>query len=420
MQNEPDKEPIRSKDVHGLKYFKVLQPMLERLHSVGTQRDTAKNRSLHMDQYCALVLLWLYSPIVDSLRGLQQVSTLKKVQRKFGIEKTSLGSLSESVRIFDPEPLKQIAKELGDQLPKVQQRRISRDDSQAKLDQLTSLGKTITAVDGSIVQVLARIAKLAWIKIGDGSPTCGYRLHTHFEILKGIPSRIDATSANPKGPADERAVLERTLEPDRLYVMDRGYQKHALWNAIVGKKSSYLCRVRDKISYDVIESKELAQADVDAGVVSDQVIGITTKGTKIDHPVRLVIIQGTPHVSRGRRSGRKLSSTGPGSDGSIRLVTDMLDVPAELLSLIYQLRWMIELFFKMFKHLLGCRHLLSTKQEGVEIQVYCAIIACMLIVLYTGRSPSKRTFEMICYYMSGWASLKELEEHIAKLQSKPL
>jgi IS4 transposase len=203
-------------------------------------------------------------------------------------------------------------------------------------------------------------------------------------------------------------------------VMDRGYQKHALWNAIVGKKSSYLCRVRDKISYDVIESKELAQADVDAGVVSDQVIGITTKGTKIDHPVRLVIIQGTPHVSRGRRSGRKLSSTGPGSDGSIRLVTDMLDVPAELLSLIYQLRWMIELFFKMFKHLLGCRHLLSTKQEGVEIQVYCAIIACMLIVLYTGRSPSKRTFEMICYYMSGWASLKELEEHIAKLQSKPL
>ena len=106
------------------------------------------------------------------------------------------------------------------------------------LDRLSSFGKTITAVDGSIVQVLSRIAKLAWIKIGDGAPTCGYRLHTQFEILKGVPSRIDATSANPKGPADERAVLERTLEPDRLYVMDRGYEKWSLWNAIVAREAA--------------------------------------------------------------------------------------------------------------------------------------------------------------------------------------
>jgi hypothetical protein len=70
----------------------------------------------------------------------------------------------------------------------------------------------------------------------------------------------------------------------------------------------------------------------------------------------------------------------------------------------------------MFKHLLGCRHLLSTKQEGVELQVYSAIIACMLILLYTGHSPTKRTFEMICFYMSGGASLAELEQHIDKLK----
>ncbi len=43
------------------------------------------------------------------------------------------------------------------------------------------------------------------------------------------------------------------------------------------------------------------------------------------------------------------------------------------------------------------------------MQVYSAIIACMLILLYTGRSPTKWTFEMICFDMSGWASLEELE-----------
>ena len=416
VSSEPSNPKIQPRDVKGLKYFKVLGPMLERLHSVGKERDRAGSRLLHMDQYCTLVLLWLYSPIVDSLRGLQQASTLTKVQKRFGISKTSLGSFSESVRIFDPERLKEIAKELGDQLPNVQRRKTSQGDQAAKLDQLSSLGKTITAVDGSIVQVLARIAKLAWITVGDGTPTCGYRLHTQFEILKGIPYRIDATSANPKGPDDERAVLERTLEADRLYVLDRGYQKWQLFNTIVSKRSSYLCRVRDKIQYEVIESKTLTQADMDAGVLSDQTIRVTSTTSNVDHPIRLVIIQGKPHTSRGRRSGRKLSSTGPGSDGSIRLVTDMLDVPADLIAQIYLLRWLIELFFKMFKHLLGCRHLLSTKQEGVEIQVYSAIIACMLILLYTGRTPTKRTFEMICFYMSGWASLEELEQHIEKLK----
>ena len=61
--------------------------------------------------------------------------------------------------------------------------------------------------------------------------------------------------------------------------------------------------------------------------------------------------------------------------------------------------------------------MLSTKQEGVEIQVYSAIIACMLILLYTGRTPTRRTFEMICFYMIGWASLEELEAHIEKVKS---
>ena len=420
MANDKKPSRITSKDVKGIKYFKVLGPMMERLHQVGAERDKASNRQLHMDQYCTLVLLWLYSPIVDSLRGLQQASKLKKVQNKFGINPTSLGSLSESVRIFDPEPLKQIAKEIGDQLPTSMARKQSKGCQQATFDRLSNLGKTVTAVDGSIVKILARIANLAWITVGDGNPTCGYRLHTQFEILKGIPYRIDATSANPKGPSDERAVLERTLESDRLYVMDRGYQKWKLWNAIVAKGSSYLCRVRDKIQYEVIESKELTQEDIQAGVMSDQTIRIVSKKGNVNHPLRLVIVKAKPHVSRGRRDGRKHSSTGPSSDGSIRLITDMLDVPADLIASMYLSRWLIELFFKMFKHLLGCRHLLSTKQEGVEIQVYCAIIACMLILLYTGRTPTKRTFEMICFYMSGWASLEELEQHIEKLKPTTL
>lgn len=116
MNSSENTPIIRSRDVQGLKYFKMLRPLLERLHAIGTANDKANNRQLHMDQYCTLILLWLYSPILTSLRGLQQASLPNKVQKNFGISQNSLGSLSESVQIFDPEPLKQIAKELGDQL----------------------------------------------------------------------------------------------------------------------------------------------------------------------------------------------------------------------------------------------------------------------------------------------------------------
>jgi len=74
----------------------------------------------------------------------------------------------------------------------------------------------------------------------------------------------------------------------------------------------------------------------------------------------------------------------------------------------------------MFKHLLGCRHLLSTKQNGVEIQVYAALIACLLILRCTGRTPTKRTFEMLCFYMAGWADLDEVAGHIDKLKRPSL
>ncbi len=72
----------------------------------------------------------------------------------------------------------------------------------------------------------------------------------------------------------------------------------------------------------------------------------------------------------------------------------------------------------MVKMMLHCNHLLSTKQNGVEIQAYMAIIACLLILIYTGSTPNKRTFEMICLYLQGWAELDELETHIAKLKAK--
>src|ERR1041385_2490085 len=107
---------IRERDVQGVKYLDRVLPLLKRLHEAGCERDKAGNRDLHMDQYCALILLFLFSPVVGSLRSIQRVSELRKVQKLLGCGRASLGSLSESVRVFDPEVLQGIIAELSGQL----------------------------------------------------------------------------------------------------------------------------------------------------------------------------------------------------------------------------------------------------------------------------------------------------------------
>ena len=395
---------IKESDITGLKYFDKLAPLLKRLHDDACERDTAGNRELHFDQYCMLILLYLFNPIVTSLRGIQQASELGKVQKKLGCLRAALGSLSEAATVFDAQRLKEIIVELGAEL-----KPLGRDV------RLQDIDLALVLVDGSLIAALPSIMEASWRKQNDGSGLVKWRLHTHFEVDRYVPTRIDVTP-DGGGEHDERAVLERTIERDRLYVMDRGYAKFALFNAIVKAHSSYVCRLRDNSAYEVVESRELSEADRTAGVLSDQIVLIGQSGKKDarpDHQIRLVCVKCSPHTSRGKYKG---SSTGPDSDGVLRIATNLLDVPAEIIALLYAERWAIEIFFRFFKHLLGCRHLLSHSQNGIEIQTYCAIIACLLISLWTGRKPTKRTYEMICFYFCGLASEDELLAHLAKLK----
>ncbi len=401
---------LQPRDVRGLHYFDQLAPLLERLHDVGCQRDTAGNRSLHFDQYCMLVLLYFFNPVVTSLRGLQQASQLKNVQKRLGCPRTSLGSFSESARLFDPERLQEIIAELGGQLEPL-----------ARDARLKDLRHTVTLVDATLIAALPRMAEASLLKTQSGSGQVKWRLHTHFEVDRHVPRRIDVTREGG-GDCDERAVLERTIEPDRLYVMDRGYAKFTLFNRIAAADSGYVCRVRDNCVYTVVKERPLTDADRAERVTQDLVVTMG-EGSKAearpDHSMRLITIACKPHRKQGRSQRySRAGSTGPACDGVLRLATNLLDVPAEIIALLYHYRWTIEIFFRFFKQILGCRHLLSRSRNGIEIQTYCAIIACLLINLCTGKKPTLRTYEMICWYLLGVADLDELLAHLAKLKKR--
>lgn len=323
---------LREHDIVGLKYLDRLMPLLRRLHTVGTGRDRAGNRRLFFDHYCAYILLFLFNPVVTSLRGIQQAGGLKRVRKKLGCPRASLGSLSEAVEVFDPEPVKQIARELaGRRRPLGADRRFP------------EVGHLVTVVDGTLVKTLARIVQAAYLRSPtDGRTMSAWRLHTHFEVERGLPVRVDVTGADNAGPNDERTVLRRTLQPDRCYVLDRGYAQFSLFNAIVAAGSSYVCRVRDNSAYAVVEERPLSPEAVAAHVQFDAVVRLGRDRKDNDrpgHPLRLVFVHTTPHQKRGKADG---GTAGPRSDGVLRIATNLLDVPAEVVAALYQRRWTIE------------------------------------------------------------------------------
>ena len=60
--------PVIAQNLPGLQYFRLLGPLFDHLHAVGTTRDRAGNRQLFYDQYATLLLLYFFNPTVTSLR----------------------------------------------------------------------------------------------------------------------------------------------------------------------------------------------------------------------------------------------------------------------------------------------------------------------------------------------------------------
>ena len=377
--------PIEPHQLQGLKYFASVSTRLARLRPIATERDRAGNRDLFCDQYIGLLLIYFFNSIMTGLRALQQASELEKVQALLGVKRVSLGSLSEAARVFDARVLHEILAELALKAVPLTTGR----EAEAL--------RGLTAVDGSLLPALPRMAWALW----NDDRHRGAKLHLHFDVLAAVP----ADAAVTPGACSEPGQMAAMLQPNRLYVVDRGYASFELFGKILGARSSFVARVKESTVFTVKEERTVSAQAKAAGVVRDVVIaklGTSHHKDYLRRPVRLVIVKRTKP---------------DGAIDELWLVTDRLDLDADLVALAYKYRWTVELFFRWFKCVLGCRHLLSTCRNGVTIQVYVALMASLLITLWTGRKANKRTFEMIQFYLIGWASEAELQRHLDRLAS---
>ena len=340
----------------------------------GTWVDS--RRELKLESYLGLFLFGLFNPVVETMRGLCEASELARVRREVCGRPVSLGSFSEAQAVVDPELLKAVLQRLATEADTPELRR-----------GFTGLERVI---DSSVWQVLPRMAWAFWRR--QGGLDNAVRLHVALDLASGQISDAKLTKAKKC----EREQWREFARPGICDIADRYYSYDYRQLAdLQAAGTDFVVRLRVDAQWREESCELLTAADRAAGVVWTSTVRLSKAG---DGPrVRVIAIL-------GKEETILVATTLPAAD-----------FPPEIIAHFYKHRWQVEMFFRWLKCILGCRHWLAESERGVALQVYLALIAAQLLVLYQGERPNRRQMEAIQFYLMGWATLGEL---MAKLRPR--
>jgi Transposase DDE domain len=342
-------------------------PLLKAQAPTATEGDV--RRTLLAEDYFCSYLFAMLNPVITSLRALCHVSHCQKM-RAVSAAPFSAAAFSEGQHVFDPGILEKVVRELAQE----NQGRGQGGDARVR-HALAAL----TAVDGTVLRAVPR---MAWAPAG--GPGTALKLHLHFNVFDQIPEAWPITPGNVSEPK----VFAQTVQPGAMIVADRNYgHEFALLAQLQARGIHFVLRLYNNLVLEPVgPERPLTEADRRAGVVWDRPVRFGVHG---DGPVlRVVRVEANGDV--------------------FHLVTTREDLSAELIGLIYRQRWQIELFFKWIKTILNCRHWLAESPAGVRIQIYCVLIASLLLLLWTGQRPNKRMVESLQWYWTGLATEEDL------------
>jgi hypothetical protein len=388
MVRAPTAEPavLTEKD---LGHWRILHSFRQQLEAVFERQPLAvtfenPNRKLTAADYLSLFLFGLLNPVAQTLRGLSRASQLERVQQEVCARAVPRSSFSEAQHVLDPVLLEKVFAELSAGLPPVKQ--------DPRCDQWQWLAR-----DGSLFRALPR---MAWALYGGGkkgAPNRAVRLHLSFHVWEDKPVQ----AAIRVGAQCERAVWQEQLEKGAGYIGDRYFgENYKLFQTLDQKGCAFVLRLRERAVIHVEEELAVSVADQAAGVVRQAWVHLGSTPRYRSMRLRVVWIE---------NQGQELI-----------LATNLAPetLPAELVGELYRKRWRIELFFRWVKCILGCGHWLAESSQGVSLQIYLALIASLLLQLYTGRRPTKRMMELFQFYLLGWASDAELQNALTRYRSE--
>ena len=383
--------PNWPEQITGGKYVRILEKYARSLR----EADTHGNRRLFLDDVVIAHLLAFFNPTLRSLRTIEDFSQTRQAQRHLSLRRLCKSTLSDFHRVADPALLAPIV----ERLKAVAAGKGLRPTPAGLPD---TLGQVL-AVDGSFFAVAADVAWAVAHRTNRGEKRACVRLDMHLDITTWLP-QVVAISGDETSEAESAAA---TITPGAIHVYDRGIFSFDLLERQQKAGAFFVHRLREPgprcPKFTGETARPLVPEDAAAGVQSDtlgRMAGSQHRAAP-DIVLREVIVQ---------------SPDEPG--GVVRLLTNLLEIEAWVVALLYRYRWQVELFFRWLKCFANFAHLISESREGVLLSFYVAVIGVLLMYLHTGAKPSKYAFSLLGLVANGASTLDEIAPILAERERR--
>jgi hypothetical protein len=368
--------------VTGRDYVRLIEGYLKRLKATYPH----PNRVLFYDDVAVAYLFAFFNATLKSLRTIEHASQLSGVNKFFNADAVCKSTLSDANALFDPDLLQPLIADLRRDLPNLGQQDRS---LQQLLDQTT-------LIDGSFFRLAADV-DWAVRSANQHGPSVGtVRLNCHYCLSSGTPVGVSITGADGPGSGEGAAAIPMIEGPGRIYLFDSGVVSLGLLNKVFDARSHVCCNLAAGVNFEGLEDRPLSDEDRAAGVVSDRVGHLTGSTHRTDPPERALREVRVSYVDR------------TGKARTLRLLTDLLDLPAHLVAALYRWRWQVELFFRWLKINAHFSHLTSHSRNGITLSFYIATIAAMLMCLRTQKPLSKYGYSLMSLVASGMGDAAEM------------
>ena len=351
------------------------------------------NQHLFLDDVFIAYLLAFFNPSIRSLRTIEDFSQTQQAQKHLSTTKICRSTLSDFNKLVDPSRLEPILAVLRENLAKRSA------DGRIHAPDLQSLTQQIIAVDGTFLHAAADVAWAVASRNQRQGERHRARLDLHVDVRTWLPEVI----AVPDPGESEGDSAAQHITPGAIHIYDRGYISYNVLAAHYQKtgagswksQADFVIRLknsaaRNSISFEIVSTNPLTTAAEAAGIISDRIVysaGLHQRDG-LEVQLREIILKG--------------------SDGKeLRILTNRLDLGAEIIALLYRYRWQIELFFRWLKSYANFNHLISHSAGGVLLHFYVTLIGVMLMYLKTGYRPSKYMLSLLSLVAQG-ATLEDI------------
>jgi hypothetical protein len=230
-------------------------------------------------------------------------------------------------------------------------------------------------IDSTTIKLFQAIFKGAGLSKDNGRRKGGLKVHMAVQDHQAVPSIIHLSDA-----ADNDKVFNEHLEipVGSTIIMDGGYRNYDQFNVWTIENVRWVTKLHPHSTYQVSKSNQISKRERKAGVNLDQDIVMGADYPKISKvPCRLV------HF------------TCPITNKSFQFITNDLKSTASYIGRLYKKRWKIELLFKRLKQNMPLQYFLGDNQNAIQIQVWSALIADLLLNIVRQQIKRKWAFSNI-------------------------